>query len=167
MDEGGRRIIVGVSGSLGSLAALRFGVEQARRTTGALDAVLTWSPPGGETSPRCNLPPLVAVWKEQAAQRLQRGFSEALGGVPGELDVRLHVVRGQPGPVLVGLADRGSDLLVIGAGTGGPVRRLLAGSVSGYYAARCRCTLVLTPQPSLAYDLRARRHRITRHWVAR
>ena len=166
MDEDGRRIIVGVSGSLGSLAALRFGVAQARRTSGAMDAVLAWSPPGGEASPRSDLPPLVAVWREQAAIRLRRGFSEALGGLPGDLDVGLHVVRGRPGPVLVGLADRATDLLVIGAATAGPVRRLLLGSVSGFCAARCRCTLVLAPQPPLAYDLRPRWHRRTRNRVA-
>jgi nucleotide-binding universal stress UspA family protein len=166
MDEGDRRIIVGVSGSLGSLAALRFGVDQARRTTGAMDAVLAWSPPGGEASPRSDLPPLVQVWTEQAAQRLHRGFCEALGGVPGDLDVRLHVRRGRPGPVLVGHADRASDLLVIGASTAGAVRRLLLGSVGSYCATRSRCALVLAPQPSLAHELRPRWHRLTRNWVA-
>jgi nucleotide-binding universal stress UspA family protein len=167
MDEGGRRIIVGVSGSLGSLAALRFAVDQARRTTGAMDAVLAWSPPGGENSPRSNLPPLVEVWSQQAAEQLRSAFSEAFGGIPGDLDVRLHVVRGRPGRVLLGLADRASDLLVLGTGTAGPMRRMLAGSVSSYCAARCHCTLVLAPPPSMAYYLRPRWNRIIRAGVTK
>jgi tRNA(Ile)-lysidine synthase TilS/MesJ len=43
MDESGtRRIVVGVSGSLGSLAALHRAVDQARRTGAEVLAVLAW-----------------------------------------------------------------------------------------------------------------------------
>jgi nucleotide-binding universal stress UspA family protein len=148
------RIIVGVSGSLSSLAALRLAVGHARRTTGAMDAVLAWAPPGGETGPKVATPKvLVDLWTEMAAQRLRQAFDEALGGIPTDIDVRLHVVRGDPGKVLTCLAHRPDDLLVIGAGSAGAIRRRLHRTVGGYCTAHAGCPVILAPPPALARAL--------------
>ncbi|TGA93813.1 universal stress protein, partial [Streptomyces sp. MZ04] len=44
----GARVVVGVSGSPASLAALRVGVDEARRAGRVLVAVIAWEPPEGE-----------------------------------------------------------------------------------------------------------------------
>jgi nucleotide-binding universal stress UspA family protein len=156
MDDGGRRVFVGVSGSPASLAALRLAVTHARRTAADLHAVLAWTPPGGEVGPR-SAPPqeLVDVWVDLAWQRLVGAFEEGLGGLPEDVDVRSHVVRGRPGPVLAARACRSDDVLVIGSGAArrtsvGRLHRLGSRPVHGYCTAVCRCTLVVAPPPPLA-----------------
>jgi nucleotide-binding universal stress UspA family protein len=104
-----RRVVVGVDGSLGSMQALRRAVAEA--------SVLAWTPPGGEgayRSPPCPL--LLDEWRAEHARRLKTTWNEALGGVPEDLTVHLLVIRGDAGRVLVELADRVDDLLVVGAG---------------------------------------------------
>jgi nucleotide-binding universal stress UspA family protein len=141
-----------VNGSIAGLAALRFGIEQARVTDRTLHAVLAWCPPGGELSPGSGTPALVELWTRIATERLQTAFEQAAGGVPPDVDVRLHVRRGEPGPVLIGFADRSTDLLVIGAGRGGgwPFG---AGGVRRYCLRHSRCPLVLAPPPEMAAPL--------------
>jgi hypothetical protein len=156
------RVVVGVSGSLSSLAALRYGVQQARHHGGELHAVLAWTPPGGESGARGRTPaPLLRAWRDHAETRLRTAFEEAMGGPPLDLPVRALVVRGRPGPVLVAVADRGRDLLVLGATQVGPLRRL-AGTVNGYCAARARCLVVVVPPPVLAVALAGGRRTVER-----
>ena len=47
-----RRVIAGVSGSAGSLQALRYAAEMARQMMQLLAPVLAWMPPGGELADR-------------------------------------------------------------------------------------------------------------------
>lgn len=46
------RVVVGVSGSLGSVTALRRAASEARRRSAELWPVLAWVPPGGELAAR-------------------------------------------------------------------------------------------------------------------
>ncbi|MEV7930664.1 universal stress protein, partial [Kitasatospora sp. NPDC088779] len=70
--SGGGRVVVGVSGSLGSLAALHRGVAEARSRGAELVPVLAWEPPGGEFGYRRSpCPPLLAAVREAAEQRLR------------------------------------------------------------------------------------------------
>ncbi|WP_079052853.1 universal stress protein [Streptomyces phaeochromogenes] len=83
MDEGERRrIVVGVSGSLGSLAALHRAADEARRADADLLAVLAWEPPGGELAHRRSMFPVpVTDPRQEAGTRLltvlDRAFGEA------------------------------------------------------------------------------------------
>jgi hypothetical protein len=57
-----RRVIVGVSGSVRSLAALSVAVNEARRAGAVLVPVLAWSPAGGEIAyQRAPCPPLLEL----------------------------------------------------------------------------------------------------------
>ncbi|MFE4260715.1 hypothetical protein [Streptomyces sp. NPDC056883] len=86
------RVVVRVSGSLGSLAALRAGAREARL--------------GGRDL--------------EAAATLDRAFEEAFGGDPAGVPVvRRHVLRGDPGRTLCEPAGLPDDLLVVGARPGG------------------------------------------------
>ncbi len=82
---------------------------------------------------------------------LDTAFGSDGPGVPLE---RL-VAPGKPGRVLLAAADRGDDLLVIGAGARGRLRRAVRPSVSRYCVARACCTVLAVPPTSLHGTLTA------------
>jgi len=154
------RVVVGVNGSISSLAALRRAVAEASRGGGALLAVLTWTPVGGEINyRRAPCPPLLRLWEQQARERMRTCFDEVFGGVPTGVRVDTLVVRAErPGQVLVALADRSDDLLVVGAGARGWLVRLRHGAVSRYCLAHADCAVLAVPPPGMLRELK-RRHR--------
>ncbi|MFI6445877.1 universal stress protein [Kitasatospora sp. NPDC050543] len=173
MDEGfhderrGRRIVVGVSGSLGSLAALHQAVDEARRTDAEVLAVLAWLPQGGEHGyRRAPCPPLLAAWQEGAVARLREALDEAFGGAPTGVRLSAQVVRGDTGPVLVQCADRPGDLLVLGAGSGSVLRRGLRASVTAYCVKHAGRPVLAVPRPTLQRELDALRRRSAWHLPA-
>jgi nucleotide-binding universal stress UspA family protein len=156
-----RRVIAGVNGSLRSLAALRVAVDEARSAGAVLLPVLAWAPVGGETAyMRAPCPILLRQWEDAACERLRRAFDQAFGGMPAGLVIHLHVVRGAPGPALVGIADRQDDLLVLGGGGWGRLACTIHGSVGRYCLAHARCPVLVVPPPDMIQELRSRRH----HW---
>ncbi|GAA1261204.1 universal stress protein [Kitasatospora nipponensis] len=159
-----RRIVVGVGGSLGSLAALHMAVDEARRTSSEVLAVLAWLPQGGEHGYRlAPCPPLLASWRESAVARLREALDEAFGGAPAGVRLSAVVVRGDTGPALVRLADRADDLLVVGAGSGGVLRRVLRPSVTRHCVEHARCPVVAVPRPTLQRELEALHRRNSWH----
>ena len=81
--QGGRRVIVGVTGSVGNLEALRSAAAEARRREASLVAVHAWVPPGGDLAERrWSVPELRQVWQDAAWRRLWDAFDAALGGLP-------------------------------------------------------------------------------------
>ncbi len=156
----GGRIVVGVSGSLGSLAALRRGCELARTYRKPVLAVLAWSPPGGELAYRqAPCPPLSTMWQHQATLRLLNAFDSALGGFPPDLCVEPLVLRAPAAEALTATADRQDDILVVGAGDRRPVRRLLRGAVRRRVLAHAACpVLAVRPPATPRGALRALRH---------
>lgn len=162
-----RRIVVGVSGSLGNLQALRFATQEARQRDVPLVPILAWTPPGGEMADR-RYPSadLREIWRDAAWKRLWTAFDEALGGVPDDLRVDPKVIRGDAGAVLVDLTDAESDLLVIGTGRRGWLRRVLNKSAGRYCLAHAHCPVLAVPPSSLADSLGTGLHRpwpIRRH----
>lgn len=143
-----RRILVGVHGSLGSLQALRYATAEARKRDVALIPVIAWVPPGGDLAERRQpVYSLRRVWRDAAQDRLFDAFDRALGGVPADLAVEPQVVRGPAGPVLVDAGQPG-DLLVVGTGRRGALRRLRR-SVSRYCLAHAHCPVVAVPPSDL------------------
>jgi nucleotide-binding universal stress UspA family protein len=168
MDETGtgtRRIVVGVSGSLGSLAALHRAVVESRHTDAevlAVLAVLAWEPVGGEYAyRRAPLPPLLEDGRRLATERLRTALDTALGWGWSEHRLQARAVRGTPGTVLVLTADREDDLLVIGAGQRGLLRRALCRSTSRYCLANATCPVLAVPPSPLQRDLTAVHRRNT------
>ncbi|MBV2154958.1 universal stress protein [Kitasatospora sp. SUK 42] len=160
-DGGAPRVVVGVSGSLGSLAALHRGVAEARRRGAVLVPALAWEPPGGEHGYRRSpCPPLLAAVREAAERRLTEALDAAFGGAEPGVPLRPVVIRGETGPALVHLADRPDDLLVLGR-SGGPLRRRLRRSVSAHCARTAGCPVLTVPVPELLHDLETL-HRRTR-----
>ncbi|MFG2859150.1 universal stress protein [Streptomyces sioyaensis] len=156
----GRRVVAGVSGSLGSLTALHRAAAEARVRGAELWAVLAWEPPGGDIPRRggpCP-PSLTANWRRMASERLTEALDTAFGGYGPGVPLQRLVAPGKPGQVLLAAADRSDDLLVIGAGARGMLRRAVWPSVSRYCVARASCT-VLTVPPSPLHQALATAHR--------
>ncbi|MET9861084.1 universal stress protein [Streptomyces smyrnaeus] len=157
------RLVVGVSGSLASLAALQTAAREARNCGRPLLAVLAWQPPDGEAGYMLRPDRVWAEnWRREARARLDRAFDEAFGGdPPGVAEVERRLVRDRTWRALVATADRPDDRLVIGVratrrglfGHGGTTRRVLA---------RARCPVLTVPAPRFPALMRTRlRHAST------
>lgn len=159
MPESVGRVIVGVSGSPGSLQALRHAVDLARDHHAELVLVLAWLPPGGEAQGRCPpAPGLDRDWRDAAKSRLRLAIEEGLGALPADVLCTPEVVRGPVGPVLVVVADRVDDALVVGAGRRGAVGRLLHTRIAPFCLAHAGCCVVAVPPPPLAGTPRRLKH---------
>jgi nucleotide-binding universal stress UspA family protein len=148
------RVIVGVHGTPGSLQALRYAADEARRRDVPLVPVIAWIPPGGDMAERRTASPyLRRIWREAAWERLRDAFDDGLGGFPAGLPVEPCVERGEPGPVLVDVASQPDDLLVIGTGRRGRLRRLWHGSVARYCLAHAGCPVLAIPPSALMEEI--------------
>ncbi|WP_042426549.1 universal stress protein [Streptacidiphilus anmyonensis] len=159
------RVVVGVTGSAGSAAALRMAAAEARRSGRVLVAVLAWEPPGGEAAYRLAPDPdLVRIWERAAIERLSAAFAEAftgastemftetatgeVDGVPDDVRVERVAVRGPAAYALTELAEHPDDLLVLGAGARRPLARLLRGAVRRRALARAHGPVMLVAPPA-------------------
>jgi nucleotide-binding universal stress UspA family protein len=145
------RVIVGASGSPGSLQALRYAQVVARAHDAELVPVLAWEPPGGD---RCADRHLRQEWRDRACQQLMSALAAVWGGeVPADPLVQPCVERVMAGWVLVNTARRPGDLLVVGAGRQGGLAWLACSRVTRYCVAHADCPVLTVPPPTLARDL--------------
>jgi nucleotide-binding universal stress UspA family protein len=148
------RVVVGVDCSPGSLAALRYALDQARRLDATLVPVHAWQVPGGELpSRRAADPGYTRMVREMAEQELRRAFDEGLGGLPRDVPAEPRLIRGAVGPALVETADRASDLLVIGAGRRGRLHHPMHAKTARYCLAHAVCPVIAVPPPTLQAEL--------------
>ncbi|MFJ3952436.1 universal stress protein [Streptomyces libani] len=159
---GGRRIVVGVSGSLGSLAALHRAAAEARVTGAELWAVLAWEAPGGESVHRGGpCPAAMTAWRRMADERLLSALDDAFGSAGPRVPLKCLAIRGKPGDALLAAADHADDLLVVGAGARGRLRRAMWPSVARYCVARACCPVLAVPPSPLHNALDAIHRRNT------
>jgi nucleotide-binding universal stress UspA family protein len=142
-----KRIVVGVDGSAGSMAALAWAVDEARAHDATLACVVAWEPPvvyGSGFAPVPSLPP-DGAYEDAARSQLDGVLGRVLGTEePPELE-RL-VVEGPPGEVLLAAA-AGADLLVVGSRGHGSLVGMLLGSVSQHCVHHAHCPVVIIPNP--------------------
>lgn len=144
MNEGAR-VVVGVDGSLSSLAAVRRAVVEARRRDALLVPVITWTPGDGDgTRPLSEL-------EHSARGRLESVVELAFDGFPQGVRILPRVLRSEPGRALVATADRPQDLLVVGTGRHGNGRPqgVLHGSVARYCWSNATCEVLIVPPNEL------------------
>ncbi|MFD3761549.1 universal stress protein [Streptomyces sp. NPDC058622] len=127
------RVVVGVSGSPGSLYALHRAAAEARVRDAELWVVITWQEPGGELGSRnsCNASALTAC-RAVAVERLREVLDAAFGAAEPGVTLAGLTVRATLGAALVDTARRPEDLLVVGTGSRTPLRRLVRPSVARY-----------------------------------
>lgn len=135
-----QRIVVGVDGSPGSQAALRWAVDEARLRGAALEVVRVWSWPVPYVGPgMAGLDPALLAEGEEAL------LEEALSQVDTSgLDVDRVLVEGPAAHRLIEQA-KGADLLVVGSRGRGGFRGLLLGSVSQQVVQHAPAPVVVVP----------------------
>lgn len=143
-------IVVGIDGSDGSRAALRWAARTATARGTAVRAVAAWQYPAGAVSPAgpAQLPGADEM-DERARDDLSAVVREELeAGADG---VHVEAGRGPAASVLIGVAGRtGADMLVLGARGLGGFAGLLLGSVSQECVEHSPCpTVVLRGRPEL------------------
>ncbi|MFI6333767.1 universal stress protein [Streptomyces sp. NPDC050535] len=164
---GDGRVVVGVSGSLASLAALRAAAHTARESGRTLVAVLAWEPPEGEVLHARNPDSAwAAACESEARARLDRAFDQAFGGTPSGVTVRRRLIRDRPDRALCALAPDPADLLVLGARAAtriGMRRAAVRRRVLGH----ARCPVLTVPAPVFPRrERRALRHAVAGDFVA-
>jgi nucleotide-binding universal stress UspA family protein len=160
------RVVVGVSGSAGSLVALRYACDLAQDHNGGLMPVLAWTPPGGEVADRrYPCAELRARWTARAWQRLAEAIDLGIGGPPAALRFEPQVARGEAGEVLTRIARQSGDVLIIGTGRHGAVRRLAACRVARYCLGHSVCPVIAVPPTELADAAHGLRGWLDRHRV--
>ncbi|MEX5719515.1 universal stress protein [Geodermatophilus maliterrae] len=140
------RVVVGVDGSAGSAAALRFAEAEARLRGGELHVVHAWTDTvSGYGGPPWERP--VTTLREQADGVLRESLQSAWqSGSPG-VQVRAETVEGVEWDVLTEVAEA-ADLLVVGSRGRSGWSSLLLGSVGLRCIAYSPCPVaVVRPSP--------------------
>ena len=135
-------IVVGVDGSEGSLAALRFAIEEAKIRGVEVKAVNAWHVPpavyGGGWAP-------AGVDFDEFRKLAEASLEETVAKV-GTAGVSVTPIlrEGQPADILCAEAAE-ADLLVVGSRGLGGFRGLLIGSVSQQVVHHAPCPVVVLP----------------------
>jgi nucleotide-binding universal stress UspA family protein len=146
------RVIVGATGSPGSLRALRYAQHLARDCDATLMPVLAWLPPDGDLADRRTPNEEVRrIWAQDAHQKLQDTLNLAWGTRPPTCRSGPWSGAATPGLVLAGAACRPGDLLLVGAGRRGTLART-GGQVSRYCRVHASCPVLTVPPPPLAHE---------------
>ena len=153
---GTRRIVVGVDGSVGSLAALRWAIQEARLRRVAVLAVMVWQQPlraAGPYEVAHGLDPTVDIEEAlNAATAVELARLRQEVALEQDVAVTFEAVEGHPAQALV-LTAKDAGLLVVGSrGHGGFVGALI-GSVSHHVVAHAQCPVVVVPDPGRLQDV--------------
>jgi nucleotide-binding universal stress UspA family protein len=135
-------IVVGVDGSAGAKAALRFALEEARFRQARLRAVHAIGSFGSHR-------PL--EWGDvravhRAAEQLLENVTREVAGEFDDVQIERRVVEGTPASGLVD-ESRGADLLVVGSRGEGGFPGLSLGAVSQQCAQHTTCPVVIVHKP--------------------
>jgi len=147
-----RDVVVGVDGSDGSAAALRFAImEAARRQARLVIANGWWVDSPGSTKDAL---PFVTLDRREFQRRSHELMEQMLDDAAHTLgrtvdDVRIEAVEHSPTQALVSLTDR-AGLLVVGSRGRSGLAGLLLGSVSQQCLQHAYCTVVVVPAPAPA-----------------
>jgi nucleotide-binding universal stress UspA family protein len=142
-------IVVGIDGSEGSLAALRWAADEARLRHARLEVVVSWQYPALSTIPAFGVLPPADEMSDEAKRGLTALLhDEGLADDP-DLEVTEAVLQGPAGAALLEAA-ADADLLVVGSRGHGGFTGLLLGSVSHQCVTHATCPVVVVPQPEQA-----------------
>ncbi len=154
MGDGQReaRIVVGVEGSGGAKAALRWAIIEAGYRNACVEVVTAYSNTYVPASPDFNYVPLDPLDLEAEVTKMQGAVVDEVLAQVGDcgVEIRRVVVRGRAADTLIKAAE-GADMLVVGSRGRGGFRGLLLGSVSQSIAHHGDCPVVIV-RPDLDVD---------------
>ena len=139
-----RRIVVGIEGSGGARAALRWAIQEASLRGACVDVVTAYSHTRIPVSPDFNYVPFDIVNLREEVEHMQAEVVDDVLDSIGEpaVEIRRRVVEGRPADTLIRAAE-GADMLVVGSRGRGGFRGLLLGSVSQQIAQHGSCPVVI------------------------
>ncbi|HEX7096852.1 MAG TPA: universal stress protein [Acidimicrobiales bacterium] len=142
--DGRHRIVVGVEGSAGSRAALRWAIEEARYRCGTVEVVTAYLPTYVPAAPDFGYVPLDPIDVVDEVRKMQ---DDVVADVAAQVDttgVRIdqRFLKGRAADTLIAAA-AGADMLVVGNRGRGGFRGLLLGSVSQQVAQHATCPVVI------------------------
>jgi nucleotide-binding universal stress UspA family protein len=139
-----KKILVGVDGSPNSTAAMRWALDEARRRSCEVEALLAWHDPL-DTSGYGYLG--VDISDIEAGSRAQLdGLVDAARALAPDVEVKGVLARGSPSRCLIEAAGD-ADLVVVGRRGHNAARRLVLGSVSERVVRKSPSTVVVVPLP--------------------
>ncbi|WP_327408003.1 universal stress protein [Streptomyces sp. NBC_01281] len=148
MDEKPWPVVVGVDGSTGAQAALRWGLAQAKLTGSTVEAIAAWQYPEVYGYSYGWIPSMPEGG--EFAKTAEHALLETVDTVRGQMDdpaqVSIRVAEGHPAQVLMDAA-RNAQLLVLGSRGHGTFSGILLGSVSQHCVQHAPCPVVVVPQP--------------------
>jgi nucleotide-binding universal stress UspA family protein len=146
-------VIVGVSRTVVGLRTLRLAVAEARRRGAPLFAVRAWT----FTYPQFTWPGIVTLASDRAGRpddtarkTITAAFSDCLGGIPADIDVRPEPTYGKPGQALVEYAYRDTDIIFVGHRPRRWLGRFPFPSVARYCIAHATCPVQVIPPDMFA-----------------
>ena len=144
-------IVIGVDGSAGSRAALRWGLREAERRRAPVLIAHTFGPSLRELNLGRGLDGPADLRRfhegaERARTLLARAGQQARASFP-LLDIETVAVNERPSLGLVEVSRR-ADLLVVGTHGAGSFAAVLVGSTVMSVASRAHCTVVAVPAPT-------------------
>ncbi|HEY2190973.1 MAG TPA: universal stress protein [Actinomycetospora sp.] len=143
-------LVVGVDGSAGADAALRYAMAEGQRRGAAVRAVMAVRPPEMFAYEAYVLPD-PAEARAAAARRVQARIEELREQLGLDVETEAVAVPGSPVTTLVDAA-RDADLLVVGHRGHGPWRSTLLGSVALGAVLHAPCPVTVVPAPGPAAD---------------
>lgn len=147
------RIVVGMDGTKGSAAALRWALEEAQLRGVEVRAVMAWHQPvaiGASSGMSYSLgvdPAIATQFVLSAAVEAEVEKSRAKLDEGFDVVVACETLEGDPGATLVRAAE-GAALLVVGTREHGGFVGAILGSVSHHVVAHATCPVVVVADPS-------------------
>ncbi|MFJ9729538.1 universal stress protein [Streptomyces sp. NPDC101209] len=148
-----QRIVVGINGSLNSVVALQRAGTEARLTGRRLLAVLVWRQYHTNVLGWRNRSPDHRT-KATAMRLLKDILNDVFATTDDDVPIAGLAISGTAGRTLVQIADRESDLLVIGGGHSKRLRRLRS-PVAHYCLTHASCPVLTVPPSPLQLDFEA------------
>lgn len=144
MSDRERKIVVGVEGSGGAKAALKWAIQEAKIRHATVVVVTSYSPSYVPVSPDFTYIPVDNFNVEEEVERMQKNFTQEVVAEANGEDVPIVYIRkkGSPADTLMEMAE-GADMLVVGSRGRGGFRGLLLGSVSQQIAHYGCCPIVI------------------------
>lgn len=143
--EAASRVLVGVDGSPGSVAAVRFALAEARLRGGELHLVHAWLDTVSGYGGRPWAMPATTL-REEADTVLREAMRSAWSDGPPDVQVRAETIEGLDWDVLTEVAEA-ADLLVVGRRGRTGWSSLLLGSVSLRCITYSPCPVAVVPAP--------------------
>jgi nucleotide-binding universal stress UspA family protein len=142
-----KSIVVGIDGSEGSKAALRWAITQAHLTGSPVQAVSAWQPLTQTGYLYDYFPTEIddETWAERARKVLEATVTDVRAEFDHPVEVQTLVQAGHPALVLPEVA-RGAEMLVLGTRGHGAFAGMLLGSVSRHCVQHPTGPVVVIPQ---------------------